>query len=364
MTPAELLDIPTPALLVDAVRVRCNVARVASYAAKHSLRFRPHVKTHKSSWIGTLQVEGGASGLTCATDREAEVMRAATDDLLVAYPPVTPARLARLAALARTTRLGVALDSLEAAERLSHALVASDARAEVLVELDAGMRRTGVATAAEAVALARRVQALPALAVRGFAFYPGHLRSAGPESDAALAALGALLDELREGAARAGLEAPVISGGSTPLLWRSHEIRGLTELRAGTCVYFDRTSVLGGVCEEHECAATILATVVSTAVAGQAVVDAGVKALGREPVRGGTGAGWAAVQGRPEVTVASLSEEHGMLDLSATSWRPAVGEQVRLVPNHVCVAVHLFDEMQVLASDGTVTRRPIDARGR
>jgi D-serine deaminase-like pyridoxal phosphate-dependent protein len=363
MTPAPL-DIPTPALLIDAAQVSRNVARVAAYAAAHGLQFRPHVKTHKSSWIGARQVEGGAAGLTCATDREAEVMRAATDDLLVAYPPVTPTRLARLAALARTARLGVALDSLEAAERFSHALVAAGARADVLVEVDAGMRRTGVAGAAAAVALATRVRALPALAVRGFAFYPGHLRSAGPESDAALASLGALIDELRDGAARAGLEAPVISGGSTPLLWRSHEIRGLTELRAGTCVYYDRTSVLGGVCEERECAATIVATVVSTAVAGQAVVDAGVKALGREPVRGGPGAGWAAVQGRPEVTIAGLSEEHGMLDLAATTWRPVVGEQVRLLPNHVCVAVHLFDEMQVLEPGGALTRRPIDARGR
>jgi D-serine deaminase-like pyridoxal phosphate-dependent protein len=291
-------------------------------------------------------------------------MRAASDDLLVAYPPVTPARRARLATLARTTTLGVALDSREAAEGFARALRAEGASAGVLIEVDAGMRRTGVATPHAAVALARQADALPGLAFRGFAFYPGHLRSAGPETDAPLSALGALLDELRARAADAGLEAAVISGGSTPLLWRSHEIRGLTELRAGTCIYFDRTSVLGGVCEEHECAATVLATVVSTAVAGQAVVDAGVKALGREPVRGEGAIGWAAVHRRPEVTVAALSEEHGMLDLSATRWRPEVGEQVRLVPNHVCVAIHLFDEMHVIEEDGTLTRQPIDARGR
>ncbi|HEX5819330.1 MAG TPA: alanine racemase [Gemmatimonadales bacterium] len=359
-----LASIPTPALLVDAPQVRRNVARVVAYAAGHGLAYRPHVKTHKSSWIGALQVEGGAAGLTCATDREAEVMRTASDDLLVAYPPVVPARLARLAALARGSRLAVALDSLESAERFSESLRAHGAGASVLVEVDAGMRRTGVATPHAAVDLARRVDALPALAFAGFAFYPGHIRSAGPESEAALSALGGLIEEVRASTVAAGLEVRVISGGSTPLLWRSHEIRGLTELRAGTCVYFDRTSVLGGVCEEGECAATILATVVSTAVAGRAVVDAGVKALGREPVRGGPGEGWAAVQGRPEVAVAALSEEHGMLDLSGSDWRPSVGEQVRLVPNHVCVAVHLFDDMHVLEAEGTVTRRPIDARGR
>ena len=359
-----LASISTPALVVDAAQVIRNVARVVAYARGHGLAYRPHVKTHKSSWIGALQVEGGASGLTCATDREAEVMRAASADLLVAYPPVVPARIARLTDLARAARLAVALDSIEAAAGFAEALQAGGARAEVLVEVDAGMRRTGVATARAAVELACLVDALPALAFAGFAFYPGHLRSAGPESDASLAGLGSLIEELRGRAAAAGLREPVISGGSTPLLWRSHEVLGLTELRAGTCVYFDRASVMGGVCDERECAATVLATVVSTAVAGCAVVDAGVKALGREPVRGGPEAGWASVQGRPEVTVAALSEEHGMLDLTATDWCPRVGEQVRLVPNHVCVAVHLFDEMHVLKADGAVTRRPIDARGR
>ncbi|HEX5634786.1 MAG TPA: alanine racemase, partial [Gemmatimonadales bacterium] len=336
------IDLQTPALLVDAAQVRRNVERVTAYAASHGLAYRPHVKTHKSSWIGALQVQGGAAGLTCATDREAEVMRAATDDLLVAYPPVTPGRIARLAALARTSRLTVALDSARSAEAFSDALRASHARAAVLVEVDAGMRRTGVSSVTDAIELACRVESLPTLEFTGFAFYPGHLRSAGPEADGAIAALGTLLDELTAASRRAGLDARVVSGGSTPLLWRAHEIRGMTELRAGTCVYFDRTSVRGGVCGEEECAATVLATVVSTAVPGQAVVDAGVKALGREPVRGEAAEGYASVWGRPDVTVSRLSEEHGVLDLSATDWRPEVGEQVRLVPNHVCVVVHLF----------------------
>jgi D-serine deaminase-like pyridoxal phosphate-dependent protein len=361
---SELADIATPALLVDAAQTRRNIERVATYARDHGLAFRPHVKTHKSSWVGALQVQAGAVGLTCATDREAEVMRGATDDLLVAYPPVTPSRIARLAALARRSRLTVALDSMEAADAFAAALSACGAASGILVEVDAGMRRTGVASVEAALALARHVTATPSLAFAGFAFYPGHLRSAGHEADGALGALDALVEELTDRAARDGLHARVVSGGSTPLLWRSHEIRGMTELRAGTCVYFDRTSVLGGVCAEADCAATILATVVSTAVPGQAVVDAGVKALGREPVRGEAAEGFASVLGRPAVTVARLSEEHGVLDLSRTDWRPHVGERVRLVPNHVCVAVHLFDEMHVLEPHVAFTRRPVDARGR
>lgn len=352
----------TPALVVEAAQVDRNVAKVAAYAAAHGLAWRPHTKTHKSAWTAGREVRGGARGLTCATTREAEVMRAATDDLLLAYPPVGAARAARAAALAATSGLTVALDSVEAAAALDAALRARGARARVLVEVDAGMRRTGVPTAEAAVALAREVAARPSLEAAGFAFYPGHVRGAGPEADAPLRALGALCTELRERAAAAGLPAPVLSAGSTPLLWRSHEIAGLTEIRAGTCVYFDRTSVLGGVATEAECAATVLATVVSVAVPGQAVVDAGTKALGREPVSGGQAEGFASVRGRPEVTVSRLSEEHGILDLAHTDWRPRVGERVQLVPNHICVAVSCFSRMLVVEDE--VMEREVEARDR
>lgn len=291
-------------------------------------------------------------------------MATACDDLLLAYPPVGAERLRRTVALAAQVRLTVMLDSREAATALSEALGAAGASARVLVEVDAGMRRTGVVGVEPAVELARAVTALPGLTFDGFGFYPGQLRSAGPEVDAELVRLSVMVTALRAGAEAAGLVVHTISAGSTPLVWRSHEIAGLTELRAGTAVYFDRTSVVGGVCTVQACAATILATVVSTAVPGQAVVDAGVKALGREPMRGGEAEGFACVNDRPEVPVVRLSEEHGVLDLSQTEWRPRVGDQVRLLPNHVCVAVHNFGEMTLVHPDGRVEACAVDARGR
>ena len=109
----------------------------------------------------------------------------------------------------------------------------------------------------------------------------------------------------------------------------------------------------------------MLATVVSTAVPNQAVVDAGSKALGREPMRGTDAAGgFGALFDRPEVVVASMSEEHGILDLSKTAWRPAVGERVRVVPNHVCVVVHLNDVVVGARGNDVETTWPVAARGR
>lgn len=360
----DLSAVATPALLIDAARVEANLTRVAAYAATHGLAWRPHVKTHKSVWAAARQLARGAVGLTCATPHEAEVMRGVTDDLLLAYPPIGADRVARMVALAGRSRLGVMLDSRRAAEGLSRALVANGAAARVVVEVDAGMRRLGVPTVPEAVALAEEIARLPGLTFDGFGFYPGHLRSAGPEVDVSFAEMSSLIAALRSASAAAGLDVRTISCGSTPLLWRSHEIVGMTELRAGTAVYFDRTSVLGGVCSYNDCATTILATVVSTAVPGQAVVDAGVKALGREPMRGGDADGFACVYDRPEVPVVRLSEEHGVLDLTHTDWRPCTGEQVRLLPNHVCVAVHNFDAMTLLHSDGRMEAMPVEARGR
>ncbi|HQW67371.1 MAG TPA: alanine racemase [Gemmatimonadales bacterium] len=360
----DLSVVATPAVVIDLAQVDRNWARVAAYAAEHGLTWRPHVKTHKSAQVAARQLAAGARGLSCATPREAEVMATVCDDLLLAYPPVGTDRLRRTSALAERVRLGVMLDSLESASGLSEAVGRVGASVRVLVEMDAGMQRTGVTGVDAAIALARDVDALPGIAFDGFGFYPGHLRSAGPEADAELVRLSTMVSELRAGAESAGLVVQTISAGTTPLLWRSHEIAGLTELRAGTAVYFDRTSVVGGVCQMEACAATILATVVSTAVPGQAVVDAGVKALGREPMRGGEAAGFACVRDRREVPVVRLSEEHGVLDLSGTSWRPHVGDRLQLVPNHACVAVHNFSDMTLVHPDGRVETVAVGARGR
>jgi D-serine deaminase-like pyridoxal phosphate-dependent protein len=162
---------------------------------------------------------------------------------------------------------------------------------------------------------------------------------------------------------RARLRPAVVSGGSTPTAWKSHEIDELTEIRPGTYVYNDRITAQLGACDWNDCALTILATVVSTSVAGQAVIDAGSKALGREPLETES-QGYGAMVDRPEVIVQRMSEEHGILDLRNTNWHPAVGEQVRIIPNHVCVAVHLHEVIYGIRGDRIETTWPVTARGR
>ncbi|GJG85391.1 alanine racemase [Gemmatimonadetes bacterium T265] len=383
--PLYLEQLETPAPLVDLDRLALNLDRMAAYCAMHGFGLRPHVKTHKSPRIAAEQLRLGAGGVTCATVREAEVMAELTDDVLLAYPLVGMTALRRLTNLAPSVRITVALDSERAAAQLAAAASEIGRTVGVLVELDVGMRRTGVRDGAAAVALATYVADQTALRFDGLAFYPGHVRQTIAHQAPAMGDVARHVAAAVRALEAVGLPPRIVSGGSTPAAWRMHEIPQLTEVRPGTYVYNDRVTAAIGACEWDECAFSVLATVVSTAVPGQAVVDAGTKALGREPIdaarvadgeadgdggaweRGVAGArvdGFGALVDRPEVVVSRMSEEHGILDLSRTDWRPEVGEQVRVVPNHACVAVALNDMMFGVRDDVVETRWPVAARGR
>jgi D-serine deaminase-like pyridoxal phosphate-dependent protein len=356
-------ELETPVPVVDLDRMAMNLDRMAAYATLHGLRLRPHVKTHKAPRIAAEQLRRGAVGLTCATLREAEVMSDVADDLLLAHPPVGAPRLERLVRLPRHVRLTVGLDDGAALPALATAAGLARRRLDVLVELDVGMRRVGVADADQALRVARDVSRTPGLTFAGLMFYPGHIREAVGEQGPALARLGATLRDVIDALTDGGLPPRVVSGGSTPAAWRMHELPGVTEIRPGTYVYNDRTTAAIGACDWEDCALTVLATVISTAVPGQAVVDAGAKALAREPLRG-DGDGWGALLDRPEVTVSRMSEEHGILDLSRTDWRPRLGDRVRIVPNHVCMVVHAFDAVVGVRGEHVETEWPVTARGR
>ena len=363
--PATLDDLATPAAVVDIDRMERNLDRMAAYVRSHGLGLRPHTKTHKTPELAREQIRRGAIGLTVATPREAEVMATVTDDILMAYPPVGRHRIRRLLELPERARVCVALDSAEALEALADAARAANRTIGVLVEFDAGMHRVGVASPADAVRLARLAADAAGVEYRGVLFYPGHIREAVGEQEASLARLRDTLDAFLSALARDGLEPAVVSGGSTPTAFLSHLVPGITEIRPGTYIFNDRTTVLVDACSWDDCAYTVLATVVSTAVPGQAVVDAGSKALAREEIRAaGNPSGYGTVLGHPEVTVATTSEEHGILDLSRTDWRPRIGDRVRIIPNHVCVSVHLHDRLWQVRGETVLGSWTVAARGR
>ncbi|HEU0054601.1 MAG TPA: alanine racemase, partial [Longimicrobium sp.] len=293
---------------------------------------------------------------------EAEAMAEVVDDLLLAYPVVGRSKLDRLMRLPEHVRLTVGLDSAEALRGLAEAARAAGRRVGVLVEFDAGMHRVGVQTPDDAVALARAAAETEGIEYRGAMFYPGHVRAPVDRQPAMLAELSATVRRFVDALAAAEHAPEIVSGGSTPTFWRSHEIDGVTEVRPGTNIFNDRTTAEIGACAWEECAYSVLATVVSTSVPGQAVVDAGSKALAREELRA-EGGGYGALLDRPEIPVRAVSEEHGLLDLSATEWRPRVGDRVRVVPNHVCASVNLHERVWAVRGDEIVTAWEVAARG-
>ena len=357
-------DLPTPAILVDGDAVRRNVARMAAYAKEHGLRLRPHTKTHKSTLLARMQLEHGAIGLTVAKAGEAEVMAGAADDLLVAYPAVDRQRCATLAELARTRAVRVAVDSAFAADALAAAARAAGVVVGILVDLDVGLHRTGVQTPAEAVALARHVAGSRGLRLDGLFFYPGHVGGPSAGQREKLAAVDALVAETLVLFMRDGLEAAIVSGGSTPTAYQSHLVSGVTEIRPGTYVYHDMNGVRGGFATLDDCAARVVATVVSTAVPGQFVIDAGSKTLTSDRCGPAPDSGHGHVVEYPDAKIVKLTEEHGQVDVRQSARVPKLGERVSVIPNHVCPCVNLQDRVWWREGGGEARAVAVDARGR
>jgi len=329
-----------------------NIARMAAFASGDGLKLRPHIKTHKLPRFAQAQIAAGAIGITCQKIGEAEVMvDAGLDDILITYNILGAAKVTRLAALARRCKLAVVADNAAVIDGLSAAFAQEPAPLEVLIECDTGAGRCGVQNAADVVALAQRIAAAPGLSFGGLMTYP-------PMRDEAK--VDAWLRAARDALSAAGLPCPRISSGGTPNMWRAHEIACATEHRAGTYIYNDRSLIRAGVAQPEDCALTVLATVVSRPTETRAIIDAGTKTLTSD-LLGLTGHGQ--VVEAPEARIVSLSEEHGTLDLSATDWRPQVGDRLRIIPNHACVVSNMVDSVWLL-KDGVVTKEPVAARGK
>jgi len=358
-------EIDTPALVVDLDILDRNLRRVAEYTKQHNLRLRPHTKTHKSTRIGKRQLQEGAAGLTVAKVSEAEVMLGAEPaDLLVAYPIIGHTKLERLMAVARKTHVTVALDSREAAQQLSEAARAAQLEIGVLAEADVGLGRVGVTPGAELVQLAQAIEKLPNLKLEGITFYPGQVKDLEPSGLASFAKVGELLRSILDEFREAGIEVKIVSGGSTPTLYHSHELQGLTEIRPGTYVFNDVNTVRSGGCGPEDWAASILATVVSTARPGQIIVDGGSKTFSSDRVSNPNDVTFGHVVEAPAARFHKMNEEHGYIDITKAERGFKIGERVHIVPNHICVAVNLHEQVYGLRGETVEEVWKVEGRGK
>lgn len=348
----RLEDLETPVPIIDIDVVAQNLARWQERCDKAGFGNRPHIKTHKMVPLARAQLALGAKGITVQKLGEAEVMAdAGITDMLLTFNILGDQKLKRLAALARRTEIKVVADNEVVVEGLGRAGEAAGRAIDVLVECDTGMKRNGVQSPEAAAALARHIAATRGLRYGGLMTYP----KPGVRREAA-----AYISEARDLIARAGLETLIVSTGGAPEMWSDEGLEAITEYRTGTYVFFDRSLVTRGVCARQECGLTMLATVVSRPTADRAMIDAGTKSLTSD-LLGLEGYGILSDYG--DAKIYEANEEHGYVNLAGVAAKPSVGDRVRVLPNHVCPVVNLFDRVVFIRGDEVLGRVKVDARG-
>ena len=360
--PGETL--PTPHVQIDVATMLGNLWRMQAYVDERGLGLRPHIKTHKSSTLARLQLDLGAIGLTSAKPSEAEAVAAVATDLLLAYPCFTPDRLDTLARLATSRRVRIAVDSSEAIQGISQGAQQRGCEFGLLIDLDVGHHRTGVQATELVLRLAQEIKRSDGVSFDGLLYFPGHLVPTKVDLEEGLLEVHRQLRETIEVLANAGLRCGIVSGGSTPSSHLSHRVPELTEIRPGTYIFNDLNSVRWRCAELGDCAATVHATVISTAVAGKAVIDAGSKMLSSDVCGATPDSGYGFLIDHPKAKLARLSEEHGEIELGEADWSPRVGERVRIIPNHVCPVVNLQDTLSLRFEGDHGYAIPVDGRGR
>jgi D-serine deaminase-like pyridoxal phosphate-dependent protein len=348
-----LNDIETPFVAIDLGRAEANIHAAQAYAEEHAIALRPHVKTHKLPALAHAQLAAGAVGITAQKIGEAAVMVAAgIGDVLVTFNIVGESKLVPLARLAgEAQRLGLGLDNAVSIDLAQRAAEQANRTIDVLIEFESGANRTGVIEPSDGRALALRVERAPNLRFAGFMTYPLGASAAG------------WVREARSLLAQDGVAADTFSGGGTPRMWHAHETEGLTELRIGTYVYHDRATVGAGAAALDDCALHVHATVISTPTATRAVLDAGSKTLTSDRIAPEYGAGFGHLVDHPGAIITSLSEEHAVVDVSEVERRPAIGDVVRIVPNHACPVSNLHDVVYAHRGGALEGAWPVAARG-
>jgi len=350
---------------------------VQALAFAAGVQLRPHAKTHKSPVVARWQIDAGAVGIACAKIGEAEVFTdAGIKNIRLPYP-VNPANAPRLLPLMDRASISIIVDHPAVARGWSDAMRSAGQTLDVLVKVDVGFHRCGIDPDGDALGFLQAVASMPGLKLRGLLSHAGHAYHAASEDELRTIAgqEAETLAGLKARAAVSGIALDEISVGATPTLRFSAGQPGVTELRPGNYVYFDRTQLALGAASLDDCALTVLATVVSKHD-GRIILDCGSKTLTNDQARGiAPAAGYGAVlAGESDaldyareidetLTIERLSEEHATVRVTGTT-RLEPGDRVRVVPNHSCVVSNLVEVVRLVDGDTVIDTLPVAARGR
>lgn len=357
-------DIDTPALVIDLDAFESNLDTMAALLAPTGVKLRAHAKTHKSPVIAKLQIARGAIGNCVQKVTEAEVLAwGGINDILVSNEVVGAAKLARLCALSRVAKVAVCADDAGQVAAIDAAAANAGIRMTVLVEIDVGASRCGVAPGPEAVALAARIAGSKHLIFGGLQAYQGSAQHKRTPTERRTLIAGAVdasrrtVEQLRQ----RGLDCPIVGGAGTGTFEIESRSGIYTEMQAGSYVFMDadyarNLDEAGAPVTTFRHALFVLSSVISATRPGLAVLDAGHKAVAVD-------SGLPTVWQRPDIRYVSASDEHGKLDVGSETATPKVGEKLRLVPGHCDPTVDKFDWYVGVRQGRVECLWPVAARG-
>jgi D-serine deaminase-like pyridoxal phosphate-dependent protein len=351
-----LTELDTPVLLLDRAASDRNLAKMAAFFRDRPAKLRPHFKNHKCVTLAKRQLAAGAIGLTCAKLGEAEVLvDHGIRDVLIANQVVGEAKVTRLAQLATRARVGVAIDHSDQATAISAAATAVGALVHLLIEVDIGMGRCGVAPGAPAVELAQRVANLPGVRLAGLQAYEGHVVNVldrVERADRARAAMQQAIDT-RHMLAAAGIPVECVSGCSSATYDSTGTLTGVDEVQAGTYATMDHH--YHQLVPEFEIALSVLVRVISRPDPDRAVLDVGIKGAGGE-------FGVPVIRDFPDVEIPFFLAEEHVVVRHVPAWH--IGQALQLIPSHACTTCNLHRELVVHEQGHVVEIWPIEASGK
>ena len=353
-------DLDTPALCLDLDIMEANIRAMAEKCQRHGVGWRPHSKGHKLPAIAQAQIAAGAIGVTCAKLAEAEIMAAGgVRDMLIANLIVGPQKVRRLVDVRRIADPIVCIDHLDQAVPISRAMSEAGLRVRVIIEVDIGLKRVGVAPGEATLELAKKLIHLPGIELAGIMGYEGHLLTV-PDADEKAAQIREALSTLvatKELLERSGIGGPIVSCAGTGSYLYAIRQPGITELQAGGLIFMDAYYRHKCHVPDFDYALTVIATIVSRPTPGRAIIDAGRKTMHGDfqpPF----------VLGRDDIRVARLSAEHGELELAPSAQDLRIGDRLELVPGYADLTTVLHNQYDCFRGDRLVDIWPIEARGK
>lgn len=357
----------TPYLFIDEEIMENNINRMAKKIKALNCKLRPHVKTHKNIEIAKRQISAGAVGITVAKLGEAEIMASGgIKDIFIAYPLIGENKIKRAIELSyNVERLILSTDSIEGARQLSKAAVKAGTILEVRIEVDTGLKRTGVPLK-RVKAFAKEMLEMPGFNATGLFTFKGAIYNSLPTNNYKLAGReeGEMLLALKQELAPLGdFE---LSGGSTPTGIYTAQVQGVDEIRPGTYVFNDAMQVATGRCDVKDCAVKVIYTIISIHEDGRMIIDGGSKSISTDIVPNSAPynlEGYGICFEDEHIVLDRLSEEHGMIKINEGAGDYKIGDTISFIPNHVCTTVNLYDTAYMGNNENHKIIK-IDARGK